>query len=317
MDATLTDRYLLAVTRAVPEAQRDDVERELSALLADQIDDRVSAGETPAAAERAVIETLGDPDVLAAGYADRPLQLIGPRYFLEWKRLLILLLWIVPTCAAFGVALGKMLSGAEVGDVIGTTVVTVITVIMHVCFWVTLVFAIIERTGARSGAPVLEWTPDRLPLPRETGARLSDLVASVIFMVFLAGLILWDLGVGFVPTDDGLVSVLNSSLWPVEIVLLFVVMALEIALAAWVYRMGRWTVAAAVVNTVLALAAAGILFYNLGVLFNPAAVQAGLDAGAGEDLLFILRTITGFTIAGVAVWDIIDGFLKARRAPRR
>ena len=58
-----------------------------------------------------MLTELGDPDKLAAGYTDRPLYLIGPRYYLDWWRLLKLLLWIVPACAAFGVALGQTLAG--------------------------------------------------------------------------------------------------------------------------------------------------------------------------------------------------------------
>jgi hypothetical protein len=315
MDATLSQRYLLAVSRSVPEQQRDDVERELAALMADQVDDRIAAGEDPAAAERAVVEALGDPDALAAGYVDRPLWLVGPRYFLEWKRLLVLLLWIVPPFAAAGAALGQVLSGAEVGAIIGQTVVVAMGAILHVCFWTTLVFALLERSGARTTKPVLEWTPDRLPMPRATGAKLSDLIASVVFVVLLAGLILWDLGVGFVPTGDGdFVSVLNGSLWPLVITILFVIMAAEVALAIWVFLKGRWTIAAAVVNTVLALAAAGVLFYNLGRLINPAAVEIAVASGAESDLMFVLQTVTGFFIGGIAIWDIIDGFLKARRS---
>ena len=106
MTDTLTTRYIDAVTRSVPERQRDDVARELAAAIADQIDARLVAGEAPGDAERIVLTELGDPERLAAGYADRPLHLIGPRYYLEWKRLLVLLLWIVPACAAGGVAIG-------------------------------------------------------------------------------------------------------------------------------------------------------------------------------------------------------------------
>ena len=103
---TLTDRYVAAAMRTVPEKQRDDLGAELRASIDDQIDARVENGEPHGDAERAVLTELGDPDKLAAGYTDRPLYLIGPRYYLDWWRLLKLLLWIVPACAAFGVALG-------------------------------------------------------------------------------------------------------------------------------------------------------------------------------------------------------------------
>ena len=89
---TLTDRYVWGVLRAVPEAQRPDLEPEIRALIADALDarsGRPAAEEAPAAAERAVLAELGDPEVLAARYTDRSLFLIGPAYFLVWKRLLL------------------------------------------------------------------------------------------------------------------------------------------------------------------------------------------------------------------------------------
>ena len=77
---TLTDRYVWGVLRAVPETQRPDLEPEIRALIADALEARsaVDAGEVPAAAERAVLAELGDPEVLAARYTDRSLFLIGP-----------------------------------------------------------------------------------------------------------------------------------------------------------------------------------------------------------------------------------------------
>lgn len=314
MTVTLTDRYIDAVTRTVPEKQRDDVARELRASIADQVEALLEGGEPADAAQRAVLTGLGDPDRLAAGYADRPLHLIGPRYFLEWKRLLILLLWIVPACAAFGVALGQVISGAPVGTVIAQTVVVVMQVILNVCFWVTLVFAVLERTTGATGAPLVAWSIDSLPEPKETGARLGDLIGTLIVLVAVAGYIVWDLTLGSIVRLQGSLSLLNPALWPGVIVPLFVVMALEIALAVWVYRTGRWTLPAAILNTVLAVAAAGILLANLGRLLNPAAVDLAVSSGASVGVGTVVTTVLGFVIAGIAVWDILDGFLKARQA---
>src|SRR3954464_2212709 len=112
---TLTDRYVSAAVRTVPEDQRSDLAAELRASIDDQVDARVEGGEPRGSAERAVLTDLGDPDKLAAGYMDRPLYLIGPRYFLDWWRLLKLLLWIVLPCAAFGIALGQTIAGEPFG----------------------------------------------------------------------------------------------------------------------------------------------------------------------------------------------------------
>ncbi len=53
MTATLTDRYVYAVTRSLPESQRADIDKELRASIADAVDARVEAGDHPAEAERA------------------------------------------------------------------------------------------------------------------------------------------------------------------------------------------------------------------------------------------------------------------------
>ena len=54
----------------------------------------MSAGEEPAAVEKAVLEGLGDPVRLAAGMDGRPLYLIGPDLIVEYRQLLITLLSI-------------------------------------------------------------------------------------------------------------------------------------------------------------------------------------------------------------------------------
>ncbi len=91
----LTERYLAAALHGIPQAQRPDVERELRSSIADAVEDRVRGGEDQADAEKAVLEELGDPARLAAGIAGRPLYLIGPDLFVEYRRLLVLLLTIV------------------------------------------------------------------------------------------------------------------------------------------------------------------------------------------------------------------------------
>ena len=111
MTATLTQRYITAAIQSLPPESQDDVRAELEASIADAVEARVEHGDQPEAAERATLNELGDPALLAAGYADRPLHLIGPRYYPTWWRLLKLLLLIVPLCVLGAVALGQALAG--------------------------------------------------------------------------------------------------------------------------------------------------------------------------------------------------------------
>lgn len=314
---SLTERYIAATIRSLPPDAQADVRDELQASIDDAVEARVEQGEDRADAERAVLNGLGDPSALAAGYADRPLHLIGPRYFLIWWRLLKLLLIIVPACAALGVAIGQAVAEASLGEVIGQAVSVALAVIVHVSFWVTLVFAILERTTG--GKPLPSWNVDQLPEPRTRGAGLSDLVGSLVFLGLAAAAIVWDHFRGFAYVGDRWLPVLDPGMWPWAVTALFVLMAAEAALAIAVYAYGGWTRWFAVANTVLAVLVAALVLSLLarGELVNPEFLQAVfLDNGVEPDVLRILAVLLGFGIVVIAGWDVIDGWLKARRARR-
>ncbi|MGP6176071.1 HAAS signaling domain-containing protein [Microbacterium sp. A196] len=340
MAATLIERYIAAVTKSLDPTTQEDVRAELEASISAAVEARADQGEKRTDAERAVLTELGDPAVLAAGFADRPLHLIGPKYFLTWWRLLKLLLWIVPVSVAAAVALGLTISNAPVGEIIGQTIAVTLSVAVHLCFWTTLVFFILERTGADTG---VKWSVDSLPEPHESGAGRSDLIASLVFLGLAAAALLWDRFVGFVVFSTGDLDVtkglggqtaampfLNPELWPWWLGGALVLIALEAALAIAVYAGRGWHSGLAVFNTVLAIVFASGAIYLLvtGQLMNPDFLAFVVDAGgegfaagdaeaAGEGGIFrILAVLTGAVIIGVAAWDIIDGWRKARRAQR-
>jgi len=315
---TLTDRYVAAAVRSVPENQREDLAAELRVSIDDQIDARVEQGEAPDAAERAVLTDLGDPDKLAAGYTDRPLHLIGPRYYLDWWRLLKLLLWIVLPFAAFGVALGLTIAGDTFGEIVGTIAVVLITTTVHLFFWTTLVFAIVERSSAHGGKPLTApWTVDQLPEPRERGVRFGDMIGSLVWLVIAAGAIVWDQTIGFGGWGVDAAPFLYPGLWPWWIAGLFVLMAIEAGIRVIAYLVGRWTIPLAVANALVGLAVAvpAIILLVNGQLINPEFFPSVIaDQSSAAEVTVIVGILTGFGIAGITLWDIVDVFLKARRA---
>jgi len=317
--ATLTDRYVETAMRSVPEKQRPDLSAELRASIEDQIDARIAAGDRPDAAERAVLTELGDPDALAAGYIDRPLWLIGPRYYLAWWRLAKVLWAIVPACVAFAVALGQVLAGESIGTVIGAVVPAVISVIVNIGFWTALVFFIIERsTGDKDAGVVSAWTLDRLPEKKERGAGLSDLVASLVFLALVAGAVIWDqlFGLAYLADAGGWLPALSPALWPGWILGLLALIVLEAALAVVVYVNGRWTTVTATVNAVLNVAFVVPLLWLLSreELLNPALFPGVIPAASADTVETVLVTLLGFGAVAIAAWDTVDSFLKARRA---
>jgi HAAS len=317
---SLTDRYVAAAIRTVPEDQRADIAAELRASIDDQVDARVEAGEPRDSAERAVLTDLGDPDKLAAGYTDRQLYLIGPRYYLDWWRLLKLLLWIVLPFAAFGVALGLTIAGDPFGKIVGTVAVTLITTTVHLFFWTTLVFVIVERTGAGKGKELTgEWSVDRLPEPRERGVGFADMIGSLVWLLLAAGAIIWDQTIGFGGWGVDAAPFLNPGLWPWWIGGLLVLMAIEAGIRVIAYLVGRWTIPLAVANALidLAFAVPAIILLMNGQLLNPEFFPSVIpDQSSAAEVTTIVGIITGFAIAGITLWDIIDVFLKTRRSGR-
>lgn len=312
MTTSLTERYIAATIKELPAELHEEVRLELEASIADAVEARMAQDEGADTAERAVLTELGDPAALAAGYADRPLHLIGPRYYLTWWRLLKRLLIIIPPIVFIVVAFAQVLASGNIGTVIAEAIVASISAILHVSFWVTLTFAIIERTGTDLG---LKWDVDQLPEPREEHPGHADLIASLVFLGLVLVAIVWDQGPGFIRINDDPVPILNPELWLWTMAALLVLVALEIIFAIVLYVRRGWNVTMALVNTALS-----VLFFSWvitllvgGELFSAELLNLAVDNGVGQDSLYTLAVIFGFSVAVISVWDIIDGWVKTYR----
>lgn len=316
MTTTLTDRYIQAAVSSLPAASHDDVRAELAGSIADAVEARVEQGETPADAERAALTELGDPAALAAGLADRPLFLVGPRHYLAWRRLVRLLLSIVPVSVAVLVALAYAISGEPMGSVFGESIAAGITAGLHVCVWTTLAFAVFDRTGARVGTA---WTPDRLAEVRPAGVRVADLVASLVLLGLAAALLLWDRTGSALVLGGERVAVLDPDLWPWWAGGLLVLIAAGIAFHIALFVRGAWTTAAAVANTALSVLWASwfLTLLGRGSLIDPRLVDEVVARGdVGEDVLRVVAVVAGFAVSAIAAGAIADGWVKRARGVR-
>lgn len=316
MPATLTERYIAAAVKSLPPDTQKDVRDELAASIADAVEARIEHGEPAAEAERAVLAELGDPAVLAAGYAERPLHLIGPRYYLAWWRLLKLLLWIVPASVFGALALGLSLADEPIGTIIGQSLGVAISVAVHLCVWVTVVFVIFERTGADTG---VEWTLDDLPEPEERTAGRVDLIASLVLLGLFAGAVLWDGLFGFSRAGGESMPVLAPGLWPWWAAALLALLAAEALLAVLVFARGRWTAPLAIANTAVSAVFISWVLTLLGrqQLINPEFIDRVLLAnGVDQDALRILAILLGFFAVGISAWDSAAAWVKHNRSER-
>ncbi|MET7671029.1 permease prefix domain 1-containing protein [Micromonospora luteifusca] len=310
---TLTDRYLAATLRSVPAPRREEIANELRASIDDMIEGRTSDGANPTAAEREVLTELGNPDLLAAQYADRRLQLIGPTYYLVWLRLLKLLLSFIPAIAGTAVTVVEAAQGKGFGA-IGTGVVVVLHVAVHICFWLTLVFAIIERSQTTVDLP--EWNLDQLPdAPVRRGIPLADTIASVVTIVVTIAYLPFQHYESWVHDTDGdNLPILDPALWSFWLPALIVVLVATAIFEVVKYRIGRWTWPLFGVKALLNVAfAVPLMWLALSDrLLNPALAER-LSWLANADNRDTLGAAIALGAAVIMVWDLIDTATKTRR----
>lgn len=319
MSLMLSERYVHAVTRRLPEEQRDDVGAELRASIDDQVE--AVLAETPtlslAEAEHAALVQLGDPEVLAASYAGRRLQLIGPTLYPAYVALLKLVLATAVPAVAITLAVIDAFAGESIGDIVGGAVGVAFEVGIQVAFWITVVFAIAERTSDESVAASLrtEWTPERLPKLPQVRGSLGETITGVCFLALLGMLIVWQQVRPPVRTDDGNLPVLDPDLWSFWLPVVLVVIVAEMVFEVIKYRLGGWTMRTAVANLVMGAIFAAPMVYLAASerLINPAVVEAiqvqwaEFDA-AGAHLAIVVVSLV------IWVWDSVEGFWKARAA---
>ena len=332
---TLTERYVSAVLSGVPTGDRDELEREIRALIADTVDAKTADGTLAAdAVERAALTELGDPGALASRYsAGRADYLLGPNVYPVWFALVSRLLAIlVPLIGVLALA-ASLIDGSTIGTAIVAGITAAFQVAVQTLFWFTVVFAIIERVGGPKERAELSaaaaavgvrdpgarpWTLDDLPaLPVAERISLGELVGTIALNVVLLGALVWlQLG-STIDIDGQSTQVVNPALPSFWLPWFIVVTILKIVLTVAVYLRGRWTYAYAVGNALHGAAFAIPAIYLLAndLLFNPALVDAAVAAGDGTtSWIQPTKVIIGVSVAAIVGWDAIDGFLKARRS---
>ena len=104
----LINRYVYAVMRHVPSAQKADTEKEVRAMIDELVQEQVKLRadhEPDEAVVRSVLLTLGEPDQLARQYHATPNYIIGPvLYDTYW-----LVQRIVLTAVGIGILIAKII----------------------------------------------------------------------------------------------------------------------------------------------------------------------------------------------------------------
>jgi len=188
----LLERYLYGVKFWLPKKQQADIIAELSEDLRSQVEDKETELGRPLDEDEmlAILKRCGNPIVVASRYRPQT-QLIGPALFPIYEFVLkLVLLWVL--LPIFIVIVGPALilpATNHVGAFFGV-LGTLWTAFFNTAAIVTLVFAVLERTGAaldmteKWGKCSLPPLPKR-PQPPSTTHSIFELVFALIGIFWL------------------------------------------------------------------------------------------------------------------------------------
>ncbi|MET1179018.1 hypothetical protein ABG775_13855 [Peribacillus simplex] len=194
----LIELYIQEVTRRLPEKSREDIALELQST----IEDMLPADHTEQDV-KAVLLKLGDPVTLASRYRDRPMHLIGPRYFDVYICLLKMILPIAAVISLIGLIGDNPFRDMEntVVDailiIIGKGIAGIISTGIQVFFWLTISFAILERVDtSKDQSPLTKdlkpWTPENLKdipnISKKKAVPMIEIFASLLGLSVFAAL---------------------------------------------------------------------------------------------------------------------------------
>jgi len=183
---SLIERYIYAVTRHMPAAQRQDVSDELRATIEDTLDEKKTRSKKNI---EAVLIDLGDPEILARRYSGAKQYLIGPTFYIYFIRALKLSLAIGLPIAFCLILISQIVAVPEsLISLLISTIGATIGVGIQILFWTALVFFVMERSGVSSkDLGNGNWTPSALPqIPMKRQIPISEVVTDIVTYGFLA-----------------------------------------------------------------------------------------------------------------------------------
>ncbi|PFR41484.1 HAAS signaling domain-containing protein [Bacillus cereus] len=327
----LIDLYIQEVAKRLPEKNREDITLELRSTIDDMLPEDYNEKDV-----KSVLEKLGSPVSLANGYLDRPMHLIGPRYFDVYTTLLKM---IIPIAAV--IALISMVAENFIGysgdqavlnvilQLIGKGIGGIFEVGLHVFFWLTVVFVILERTDKDKGIEPLttslkKWTPDDLKnisyIPKKKAISKFEVFGGLMWTAVWATLYFYAnylVGV-YNGTANGLKFVsptFNQDVllqyWPIVVIMI----VFEICISLYKLVQGQWTQRLAIGNVILQIA--GTIVFIV-IVVNPHVFNAGFITYLANAFTISSEEFKTWLIGGgiffymlSAAINIFDGFRKA------
>lgn len=326
----MIDRYVYAVTGHLPEEIREDVGRELRSNIEDMLPDKATDEDI----KKALTE-MGSPAKLAEEYNPKKRYLIGPGLYDNYITVLKLVLGICAVVfagiAIIDFALDPSSAGNSSSDVtrlISRVITGGIEGLLQGGLWVTLVFAILERSGVEEGHMPFsnkKWTPDDLPdYPLYSKRKISrrEAVFSIFWTILITSVVCLkpELIAAYINNGNGttVIPFFNTERLQPYLVFILILAAIQLGLFIWKIIAASWSTPMAVCNAIYngTFCILLVILLNDKVLYQTDKIALMTDTNLTAAISQWWSRgiyVCGAVIIVICIWDSASAFLKCRK----
>ena len=321
----LQERYIAAGLKHIPPTEKDGVEKAMRRIIAERLQERGNASEET---EREVLRGLGSPRILAEKQLREPPHLIGPELYGTY----FLIVKIVMIVAVIGTLIGNtvdfIVNGETILRYIAQSFAAAIGVAIGAFGWVTLVFAIMERTAKQKILTEIQedWSLADLPekeVPQKPFNKVGVIIGIIFTVLFIILVNQYSQLLGFYYTLDGsiqeMIPMLNQEVFRSYLPYINGMLVLQLLFSASKLVFRKWTYPVATANLILNVLSFVLLWFILQdtAILNPELVTKIGEATDGQRVLNTAFNSIKAVFLFIFLLDSFEGFHDAYKNSKK
>ena len=321
----LQERYIAAGLKHIPPIEKNGVEKAMRRIIAERLQER---GDPSEETEREVLRGLGSPRLLAEKQLKEPPHLIGPELYGTY----MLIVKIVMTVAVIGTLIGNtvdfIVNGETILRYIAQSFAAAIGVAIGAFGWVTLVFAIMERTAKQKILTEIQedWSLADLPekeVPQKPFNKVGVIIGIIFTVLFIILVNQYSQLLGFYYTLDGsiqeMIPMLNQEVFRSYLPYINGMLVLQLLFSASKLVFRKWTYPVATANLILNVLSFVLLWFILQdtAILNPELVTKIGEATDGQRVLNTAFNSIKAVFLFIFLLDSFEGFHDAYKNSKK
>ena len=321
----LQERYIAAGLKHIPPTEKDGVEKAMRRIIAERLQERGNASEET---EREVLRGLGSPRILAEKQLREPPHLIGPELYGTY----FLIVKIVMIVAVIGTLIGNtvdfIVNDVELLRYFAISFATAISAAIGAFGWVTLVFAIMERTAKQKILTEIQedWSLADLPekeVPQKPFNKVGVIIGIIFTVLFIILVNQYSQLLGFYYTLDGsiqeMIPMLNQEVFRSYLPYINGMLVLQLLFSASKLVFRKWTYPVATANLILNVLSFVLLWFILQdtAILNPELVTKIGEATDGQRVLNTAFNSIKAVFLFIFLLDSFEGFHDAYKNSKK